>query len=58
MSVVAAKDGMDTAQKVFCPAPTDTDLGEEQQKMLEKIHKEKETAKKKGAANSEKTGWN
>ena len=58
MSVVAAKDGMDTAQKVFCPAPTYTDLGEDQQKMLEKIRKEEETAKKKGAANSEKTGWN
>jgi hypothetical protein len=56
MAVVAAKDGMDIAQKVFNPAPNYLDLEDEESKLLEKMKKERDAAKKK-EANADKSGW-
>lgn len=57
MSLVAAKEGPDMAQKIFIPAPTYGDLGEEETKLLEKYRKEKENTKKKEAAELSKSSW-
>jgi hypothetical protein len=57
MSVVASRDGVDLAQKVFNPAPKDMDMEDEESKLLDKLRKEKETAKRKEAAEADKGGW-
>jgi len=53
MALVAAKEGLDTANQIFCPAPSYGELSEDQLKKLEKIKKDKEAAKKK----EDKSGW-
>ncbi len=40
MSLVAAKEGPDCAQRLFNPAPTYTEMDEEERKELEKYRKE------------------
>ncbi len=52
MSLVAAKEGPDCAQRLFNPAPTYTEMEEEERKELEKYRKEKEASKMKEAAAS------
>jgi hypothetical protein len=52
MSLVAAKEGSDCAQKIFKPAPTYGELDEEAAKQLEKYRKEREVSKKKEATRS------
>ncbi len=46
MSLVAAKEGLDCAQRIFNQAPTYGELEDKELKQLEKFHKEKEAAKK------------
>ncbi len=50
MSLVAAKEGPDCAQKIFYPAPTYGELDEEETKQLKKYRKEREAGKKKEAS--------
>jgi hypothetical protein len=57
MSLVAAKDGPDCAQKIFNPAPTYGELNEEEAKQLEKYRKEREASKKKETADLNKSSW-
>ena len=57
MSLVAAKEGPDCAQKIFNPAPTYGELEEEEAKQLEKYRKEREASKKKEAADLSKSSW-
>lgn len=52
IALIAAKEGPDTAQKIFNPEPSYAGLNEEETKMLEKIRKEKEAARKKEARRS------
>jgi hypothetical protein len=52
IAIIAAKEGPDTAQKIFNPEPSYAGLNEEETKMLEKIRKEKEAARKKEAMRS------
>ena len=56
MSLVAAKEGPDCAQRLFNPAPTYTEMEEEERKELEKYRKEKEASKKKETAEQGKSG--
>jgi hypothetical protein len=57
MSLVAAKEGPDCAQRMFNPAPTYGELEEEEMKQLEKFLNEKEPSKKKEATKQGKSGW-
>jgi ribosomal protein L17 len=57
MSLVAAKEGPDCAQRLYNPAPTYTEMEEEERKELEKYRKEKEASKKKETAEQGKSGW-
>jgi len=57
ISLVAAVEGPDAAQKVFNPAPTYGEMDDEETKMLEKFRKEREAAKKKEANEASKSGW-
>jgi hypothetical protein len=52
MSLVAAMEGPDCAQRVFNPAPTYGEMEEEEVKQLEMFRKEKEASKMKEAAAS------
>jgi hypothetical protein len=53
---VAAKEGGDAAQRIFNPEPTFAGMNDEEVKILDKIRKEREQAKKKESEAS-KTGW-
>jgi hypothetical protein len=55
--LVAATDGMDTAQQLFSPDPQLGELDGEEAKALKEIRKKKEAAKKKEATESSKTAW-
>jgi len=57
ISLVAAKDGADIAHRIFNPEPTFAEMDDEETKLLEKMRKEKEAAKKKEAADGGKAGW-
>ena len=57
IALVGAKEGPDTAQRIFNPEPTYAGMNEEETKMLEKIRKEKEAAKKKENNEAGKSGW-
>jgi hypothetical protein len=46
IALIAAKEGPDSAQRIFNPEPTSVGKDGEETKMLEKIQKEKEAAKK------------
>ncbi len=52
IALIAAKEGPDTAQRIFNPEPSYAGMNEEETKMLEKIRKEKEAARKKEAMRS------
>jgi hypothetical protein len=47
MSLVAAKDGADIAHRIFNPEPTFDEMDDEETKLLVKMRKEKEAARKK-----------
>ncbi len=49
---VAAKEGGDAAQRIFNPEPTFAGMNDEEAKILDKIRKEREQAKKKEATRS------
>jgi hypothetical protein len=53
IALIAAKEGPDTAQRIFNPEPSYAGMNEEETKMLEKIRKEKEAARKKEARRTE-----
>jgi hypothetical protein len=53
---VAAMEGGDAAQRIFNPEPTFAGMNDEEAKILEKIRKEREQAKKK-ESEAAKTGW-
>jgi hypothetical protein len=53
---VAAKEGGDAAQRIFNPEPTFAGMNDEEAKILDKIRKEREQAKKK-EAEAGKSGW-
>ena len=57
MSLVAAKEGPDCAQRMFKHAPTYRELEEEEVEQLEKFRKEKEASKKREATEQGKSGW-
>ncbi len=52
IALIAAKEGPDAAQRIFNPEPSYAGMNEEETKMLEKIRKEKEAARKKEARRS------
>ncbi len=52
IALIAAKEGPDTAQRIFNPEPSYAGMSEEETKMLEKIRKEKEAARRKEAMRS------
>jgi hypothetical protein len=56
MSLMAAMEGLDCAQRMFNLAPTYRELEEEEVKQLEKFRKEKEASKKREATEQEKSG--
>jgi hypothetical protein len=56
MSLVAAKEGPDCWQKIFNPAPTYSELEEEEAKQLEKYRKDREASKKE-ASELSKSSW-
>jgi hypothetical protein len=55
MSLVATKEGLDCAQKIFNPATTGK--LDEKAKQLEKYRKKREASEKKEAANLSKSSW-
>jgi hypothetical protein len=57
ISLVEAKDGADIAHRIFNPEPTFAEMDDEETKLLEKMRKEKEAAKKKEVADGGKAGW-
>ncbi len=56
MSLVAAKEGPDCAQRMFNPALTYREVEEEEVKQLEKFRKEKEASKKREATEQGNSG--
>ncbi len=57
MFLVAAKEGLDLAQKIFNPAPTYGELDEEEAKQLKKYRKERKASKKKEASDLSESSW-
>jgi hypothetical protein len=57
IALIDTKEGPDTAQHIFNPEPSYAGMNEEETKMLEKIRKEKEAAKKKENGEAGKSGW-
>jgi F0F1-type ATP synthase beta subunit len=57
MSLVAANEGPDCAQRMFNLVATYRELEEEEVEQLEKFRKEKEASKKREATEQGKSGW-